>query len=107
MEKLYNGIEIPAAWPPRNMDDHSLRDLPVPYLTKPPKVIDISVGRQLFVDDFLIDETTMEKRFHQAVFSTDSPVWLHRLRMAAGLIRWMDCINYGIMPAGWKQLGLR
>lgn len=74
MEKLYNGIEIPAAWPPRNMDDHSLRDLPVPYLTKPPKVIDISVGRQLFVDDFLIDETTMEKRFHQAVFSPDSPV---------------------------------
>lgn len=27
--------------------------MPVPYLKNPPKVIDISVGRQLFADDFL------------------------------------------------------
>ena len=39
--------------------------MPVPYLENPPAVIPIDVGRQLFVDDFLIAETTMEQVFHK------------------------------------------
>jgi hypothetical protein len=35
-----------------------------PYLTSPPEVIPIDVGRQLFVDDFLIAETTLKRTFH-------------------------------------------
>lgn len=71
--RLYNAIELPENWPPRTMDDHSLDDLPVPYLQNPPEVIDITVGRQLFVDDFLIEESTLEKHFHSAEFLPASP----------------------------------
>lgn len=67
MEELYNGIRLPDVWPPRNMDDMSLSELPVPYLENRPDVALIDVGRQLFVDDFLIEENWLEKRFHQAV----------------------------------------
>ena len=62
-EVLYNGIELPAEWPPHIV---SLPDLPAkpPYLVSPPAVIPIDVGRQLFVDDFLVEQTTMTRRFH-------------------------------------------
>lgn len=68
MTKLYNGIELPDVWPPRDLDNHTLADLPVPYLLNPPDVIDITIGRQLFVDHFLIEDTTMEQHFHCAQF---------------------------------------
>ena len=35
-----------------------------PYLVDPPAVIPIDVGRQLFVDDFLIQSTSLTRRFH-------------------------------------------
>ena len=73
MEELYNGIRLPDVWPPRNMDDMSLSELPVPYLENRPDVAQIDVGRQLFVDDFLIEENWLEKRFHQAVLD-ETPV---------------------------------
>ena len=65
-EKLYNGIELPDVWPPRFRDPASDAPLPVPYLAHPPKVIPIDIGRQLFVDDFLIEKTTLKRVFHQA-----------------------------------------
>ena len=73
MEELYNGIRLPDVWPPRDMDDMSLSELPVPYLENRPDVAQIDVGRQLFVDDFLIEENWLEKRFHQAVLD-ETPV---------------------------------
>ena len=73
MEELYNGIRLPDVWPPRDMDDMSLSELPVPYLENRPDVALIDVGRQLFVDDFLIEENWLEKRFHQAVLD-ETPV---------------------------------
>ena len=54
-EKLYNGIELPDVWPPRFGDPASVEPMEVPYLKQPPKTIPIDVGRQLFVDDFLIE----------------------------------------------------
>ncbi len=52
-ELLYNGIRLPAAWPPRSeRRDHE--PMPLPYLEAPPEVISIDVGRQLFVDNFPI-----------------------------------------------------
>src|SRR5262245_31775855 len=58
-EVLYNGIALPKLWPPRR--DTLPRD-PVdpPYLNQPPKVISIDLGRQLLVDDFLIEQTTLK-----------------------------------------------
>jgi hypothetical protein len=63
-EILYNGIELPDQWPPQK--DKLTRDLmDVPYLDAPPAVIPIDVGRQLFVDDFLVEESTLNRTFHQ------------------------------------------
>ncbi len=58
-ELLYNGIRLPKDWPPRDLPAASREPLPVPYLDSPPAVISIAVGRQLFVDDFLIERTTL------------------------------------------------
>ncbi len=54
---LRNGIRLPSPWPPRRA--YSLDPMPVPYLGRPPAVIPIDVGRQLFVDDFLIARTNL------------------------------------------------
>jgi hypothetical protein len=62
---LYNGIRIPSRWPPDNVLAGKGIPLPVPYyLRSPPAVIPIDVGRQLFVDDFLIAKTTLTRTFH-------------------------------------------
>jgi hypothetical protein len=45
-----------------------------PYLADPPAVIPIDVGRQLFVDDFLIAQTNMSRTSHQAIYDADCPV---------------------------------
>jgi len=66
-EVLYNGIVLPASWPPR-MDQLPRDPVEPAYLKSPPKVIPIDVGRQLFVDDFLIEETTLKRTYHQATF---------------------------------------
>lgn len=93
---LYNGIEIPAGWPPASLrvsdeipfpdlgtayavDDPrelTARRLPpaVPYLDHPPEVILIDVGRQLFIDDFLIEETDLVREYHLARKYEGNPV---------------------------------
>jgi hypothetical protein len=72
-ETLYNGITLADPWPPRL---RSLPDLPVapPYLLDPPSVVPIDLGRQLFVDDFLIERTTLVRTFHRAEYHPASPV---------------------------------
>jgi len=72
-ETLYNGIELPDQWPP-DVRTLTLDPMPVPYLEHPPEVIPIDVGRQLFVDDFLIDSTTSTRTFHKATWHPASPV---------------------------------
>jgi hypothetical protein len=75
-EVLYNGIELPAQWPPTRTaaEVTSGEPMPVPYLKQPPAVIAIDVGRQLFVDDFLIESTTLRRRFHQPEYHPQSPL---------------------------------
>ena len=66
-EILYNGIVLPEEWPPQY--EKITRDpMPVPYLDNVPDVIPIDVGRQLFVDDFLVAESTLHRTFHQPEF---------------------------------------
>jgi len=72
---LYNGIRLPALWPPINMDSSSAEPMPVPYLLDIPKLIPINTGRQLFVDDFLIEKTDMERKYHQAQKFEGNPVF--------------------------------
>lgn len=74
-EKLYNGIELPDQWPPRFLDPASAAPMEVPYLQKPPKVIPIDVGRQLFVDDFLIEKSTLRRIYHHPKKHPGNPVF--------------------------------
>lgn len=70
MEKLYNNIMLP--------DDfaHEMSDAnKVPYLQNPPEVIDVTVGRQLFVDDFLIAETNLNSEYHKAKKFEGNPIF--------------------------------
>ncbi len=72
-ETLANGIVLPPTWPPEIR--HLGREpMDVPYLKQPPAVIGIDVGRQLFVDDFLIDSTNLARVFHQPEIHPASPV---------------------------------
>lgn len=73
-ELLYNGIPIPDRWPPEDLDPSSRKPAKVPYLESPPDIIPIDVGRQLFVDDFLISESTLERVYHLADAYEDNPV---------------------------------
>jgi len=73
-ETLYNRIELPADWPPRTQDPASRAPMRVPWLDAPPDVIPIDVGRQLFVDDFLIHESTLARTFHLARKYEGNPV---------------------------------
>lgn len=72
-ELLYNGIRLGTPWPPR-MQSFSFEPLEPPYLIAPPAVIPIDVGRQLFVDDFLIAATSLTRTFHQAEYSPRNPI---------------------------------
>src|SRR5262245_28016768 len=73
-EVLHNGIALPETWPPRRAELTRDPLAPPPYLAAPPEVIPIDVGRQLFVDDFLIDHTTLKRRFHRPHYHAASPV---------------------------------
>jgi hypothetical protein len=73
-EILPNGIVLPEVWPPRELDPSDARPMPVPYLADPPKVIPIDVGRQLFVDDFLIESTSLVRTLHQAQPFVGNPI---------------------------------
>jgi len=71
---LYNGIRLPQPWPPTDRQ-LSFEPPPLPdYLATPPAVIPIDVGRQLFVDDFLIEETTLQRTYHAARYFDGNPV---------------------------------
>ena len=72
-EVLYNGITLPYPWPPRRRHLSPQPSRP-PYLASPPDVIGIDVGRQLFVDDFLIEETSLYRAVHRAAYHPASPV---------------------------------
>ena len=72
--ELHNGNALPDAWPPRHIDRDGRAPLPVPYLHSPPDVIPIDVGRQLFVDDFLVDTSSLTRRYCRAALHPASPV---------------------------------
>lgn len=71
-ERLYNGIVLPRPWPPAIPLSREV--VTPPYLLAPPPVIEIDVGRQLFVDDFLIESTGLVRRFHAAEPHPDNPL---------------------------------
>ncbi|MCQ2385620.1 MAG: helix-turn-helix domain-containing protein, partial [Clostridia bacterium] len=82
----YNGIAAEKDFPPKDMQ--KIKDygvLPVPYLKKPPEVIDITLGRQLFVDDFLIQKSTFVRQFHQPQKYGGNPIFCPETPLEKGL----------------------
>ena len=74
MKVLYNGIKLPAQWPPYYDEPDEPKERPVPYLVNKPEVIPINIGRQLFVDDFLIAETDLISVTHSPTIYKNNPV---------------------------------
>ena len=72
---LYNGIILPEQWPPRYDEPDEPEEMPVPYLANKPEIIPINIGRQLFVDDFLIAETNLISIHHTPNFYKGNPVF--------------------------------
>jgi hypothetical protein len=75
-ETLLNGITLPDAWPPK-ADPAAVKagQYPTPpYLEHPPAVIPIEIGRQLFVDDYLVESTTMQRTSHAAKYHSANPL---------------------------------
>ena len=70
---LYNGIRLPSEWPPR-LPSPTEKPMPVPYLAARPDVAPIDVGRQLFVDDFLVEKTDLTRTFHRPEYHEGNPV---------------------------------
>jgi hypothetical protein len=72
-EMLYNSITLPSPWPPR-VAEIPRDPAPPPYLKSPAAVIPIDVGRQLLVDDFLIEQTTLKRTLHTPRLHAGNPV---------------------------------
>lgn len=73
-QTLHNGITLPEQWPPRRLEPTTRMEMPVPYLENKPTVIPINTGRQLFVDNFLINETNLKSVYHTPNFYAKNPV---------------------------------
>jgi len=108
-ETLYNGIVLPVIWPPRN-EYRPGEPMVVPYLSNPPPVIDITTGRQLFVDDFLIESNTLKRTWHQPLLHSNNPVLKpdREWEKAGGAMAmpfsdgvWLDPMN-GITPPEFR-----
>jgi hypothetical protein len=84
-ELLYNGIKLPEVWPPKSMNPASYNPMPVPYLGNRPEIVPINVGRQLFVDDFLIESTDMKRVSHKARKLNSNPVLKPETKLEQGL----------------------
>ena len=91
-ELLYNGIVLPREWPPPvSWEDIQARKplAEPPYVQSPPAVIPIDVGRQLFVDDFLIAQrTTLTRTYHLPKYYTNNPVFSGGMVFSDGV--WYD-----------------
>lgn len=72
-ELLYNGIKLPQIWPPL-IDWKSSTPMEVPYLKNRPEIIPIDLGRQLFVDSFLIEKTSLKSEFHYPTKYEGNPI---------------------------------
>jgi hypothetical protein len=102
-ETLYNGIVMPQEWPPY------LKELPADpvtpfYIASPPPVILIDVGRQLFVDDFLIKKTTLTRSLHRPEYYPGNPLIKQGMPLSSGV--WFDPKD-GLFKAWYIGGGVR
>ena len=94
---LYNGVALPDVWPPRNIG-MNYDPMPTPYLINRPEIIPIDLGRQLLVDNFLIEQTDMERRSYTPRKMSFNPVLKPETELEQGI--------YGIPGASAKDGGV-
>jgi hypothetical protein len=92
-ELLYNGIVLPDVWPPR-LEDVPKDPVEPFYLKSPPAVIPIDIGRQLFVDEFLVAETTLKRGLHLPEYYPGNTLF----RQSGGFLWWHP--EDGVAKAG-------
>lgn len=71
---LSNGVVVSDAWPPARNKETERKEMPVPYLEDQQELIPVNLGRQLFVDDFLIKSTNLVSVSHTPKYSSKNPV---------------------------------
>lgn len=72
---IYNGIVLPGQWPlVRSYSSEIRKGMSPYYLSSKPSMVSIAVGRQLFVDNFLIESTTLKRIMHYPEFYAKNPV---------------------------------
>jgi hypothetical protein len=102
-ETLYNGITLPNPFPPNVIKMYE--ETPTPhYLTKPPPVIIIDIGRQLFVDNFLIENTTLKQECHLAEYYPGNPVMTPGIPFSGGV--WFDPKDK-LIKMWYNKMGVR
>ena len=73
-DALYNGIKLPAQWPAkRNYATQIRKGMTPSEFWSQPEIVYATVGRQLFVDNFVVKSTTMR----QNLFSVQNPKSLY------------------------------
>jgi hypothetical protein len=77
-ETLYNGIVLPDKWPPKRDFAEIQQGKPQaepPYLKSPPAAVPIDVGRQLFVDAFLVEDAKgLTRTDHRPEYYPGNPI---------------------------------
>lgn len=72
---IYNGIVLPGQWPIIRSYSSDIRKGMSPYyLSSKPAIVSVAVGRQLFVDDFLVEATTLKRVMHYPEYYAQNPV---------------------------------
>ena len=90
---LHNGIVLPEEWPPQYPEQLFLerKVIPVPYLENPPTVITLGHGRELLVDDFLIESHSCVRKFHYPEKYAGNPVLKPETELELGMGRFPSC----------------
>lgn len=83
-DTLYNGIILPKTWPPRDIS-MNYEPMPIPYLKNRPKVVPIDLGRQLFIDNFLIEKTDLPTKSHHPQKMDFNPVLKPETKLEMGI----------------------
>lgn len=72
---IYNGIVLPAQWPQQRNYSSEIRTGMNPfYLSSKPAIVRAEIGRQLFVDNFLIATTTLSRKYHYPEYHPANPI---------------------------------
>ena len=72
--KLYNSLTKPDVWPLKFEFDGTRMPMPINYIQQATEVLSIDVGRQLLVDECILEKSTLERAFRRLRKSDRNPI---------------------------------